>query len=78
MNRIAIGSALVFAFVTSIASAQEDRLHTDWAYLARYRDANAAIQQAAAKGDTDTAASLATTEGNRAFNGFNLAVEALC
>jgi lysophospholipase L1-like esterase len=43
MNRIVIGSALVFAFVTSIASAQEDRVHTDWAYLARYRDANAAL-----------------------------------
>lgn len=43
MNRIAIGGALVLAFVTSIASAQEDRLHTDWAYLARYRHANAAL-----------------------------------
>src|ERR1700681_4754729 len=43
MNRIVIGSALVFAFVTSIASAQEDRVHTDWAYLARYRDATAAL-----------------------------------
>jgi lysophospholipase L1-like esterase len=43
MNRIVIGGALVIAFITSIASAQEDRLHTDWAYLARYRDANAAL-----------------------------------
>jgi lysophospholipase L1-like esterase len=43
MNRIVIGGALVIALMTPDVSAQEDRLHTDWAYLARYRDANAAL-----------------------------------
>jgi CHASE3 domain sensor protein len=43
----------------------------------RYRDANTAIRSAATKGDTAGAAALATTEGNRAFNGVNLSVESL-
>ena len=43
MNRIVIGGALVIALMTPNVSGQEDRLHTDWAYLARYRDANAAL-----------------------------------
>jgi CHASE3 domain sensor protein len=42
-----------------------------------YRNANAAIRAAVAKGDTAGAAAIATTEGNRAFNGVNLSVESL-
>lgn len=43
----------------------------------RYRDASTAIRAASDRGDRAGAAALATGEGNRAFNGFNLAVESL-
>lgn len=43
----------------------------------RYRDASDAIRTASGRGDRTAAAALATGEGNRAFNGFNLAVESL-
>jgi CHASE3 domain sensor protein len=43
----------------------------------RYRDTNRAIQAAATSGDRATARLTATTTGNQAFNGFNLAVESV-
>jgi hypothetical protein len=43
----------------------------------RYRDTNRAIQAAATSGDRETARLTATTTGNQAFNGFNLAVESV-
>ena len=43
----------------------------------RYRDTNRTIQTAATRGDRTTATLIATTTGNQAFNGFNLAVESV-
>jgi len=43
----------------------------------RYRDTNRMIQTAATRGDRTTATLIATTTGNQAFNGFNLAVESV-
>jgi hypothetical protein len=43
----------------------------------RYRDTNRAIQAAATSGDREAARLTATTTGNQAFNGFNLAVESV-
>ena len=43
----------------------------------RYRDTNRTIQAAATSGDRETARLTATTTGNQAFNGFNLAVESV-
>ena len=43
----------------------------------RYRDTNREIQQAALSGNRTQASSVALQSGNRAFTGFNLAVESL-
>ncbi|MEO5842134.1 MAG: hypothetical protein ABIQ73_15415 [Acidimicrobiales bacterium] len=43
----------------------------------RYRDTNRTIQTAATRGNRETARLTATTTGNQAFNGFNLAVESV-